>query len=65
MGREAFGDRDDFTRVVEAAHQRGFTASADLLFSLPGASLEHGLADVRATIEVGYPAAQLADHFLN
>lgn len=54
MGREAFGDRDDFRRVVEAAHARGFTASADLLFNLPGASLEHALADVRAAIETSF-----------
>lgn len=54
MGRDAFGDRDDFKRVVDAAHRRGFTVSADLLFNLPGASLEHALGDVRAAIESGF-----------
>lgn len=54
MGRDAFGDRDEIRRVVEAAHQRGFTASADLLFNLPGASLAHALTDVRTAIELGF-----------
>jgi oxygen-independent coproporphyrinogen-3 oxidase len=53
MGRDAFGDREDVRRVVDAAHRRGFTASVDLLFNLPGASLEHALADVRAAAELG------------
>jgi hypothetical protein len=54
MGREAFGDRDDFERVVAAAHRRRLTVSADLLFNLPGASLEHALGDVRMAIEGGF-----------
>jgi coproporphyrinogen III oxidase-like Fe-S oxidoreductase len=54
MGRDSFGDRDDLQRVVESAHRRGFTASADLLFNLPGASLDHALADVRSAIEIGF-----------
>jgi oxygen-independent coproporphyrinogen-3 oxidase len=53
MGRDAFGDRDEIRRVVDAAHRRGFTASADLLFNLPGAPLELALADIRAAIELG------------
>jgi oxygen-independent coproporphyrinogen-3 oxidase len=35
MGRQGFGDSATFLAVVEAAHERGFTASADLLFNLP------------------------------
>lgn len=54
MGRDAFGDRGDFRRVVDAAHRRGFTVSADLLFNLPGATLEHALADVCAANETGF-----------
>ena len=54
MGRDAFGDREDVQRVVDAAHQRGLTASADLLFNLPGASLAHALADVRTALACGF-----------
>ena len=35
MGRAAFGDAATFLEVVESAHARGFTASADFLFNLP------------------------------
>ena len=54
MGRDAFGDRVTFQRVVDAAHRRGFTVSADLLFNLPGTTREHSLADVRAAMECGF-----------
>ncbi|WP_224368795.1 radical SAM protein [Hyalangium versicolor] len=53
MGRDAFGNLDDVRCVVESAHQRGFTVSADLLFNLPGAPAEQSLADVRTAIELG------------
>lgn len=53
MGRDAFGDRRTFQRVIDAAHRRGFTISADLLFNLPGTSRAHSLADVRAAMECG------------
>ena len=54
MGRDAFGDRDEIARVVEAAHRRGFTTSADLLFNLPGTTTEFAVADVRAAIAIGF-----------
>lgn len=54
MGRDAFGDRDEIGGVVAAAHARGFTASADLLFNLPGAPRELSLADVETAIELGF-----------
>lgn len=54
MGRDAFGDRDDLVRLVAAAHRRGFTTSADLLFNLPGAALARALDDARAAIEIGF-----------
>jgi coproporphyrinogen III oxidase-like Fe-S oxidoreductase len=46
MGRQAFGDIGTFVEVVEAAHQRGFTASADLLFNLPGQTLAEMQRDI-------------------
>ncbi|HWU85654.1 MAG TPA: radical SAM protein [Kofleriaceae bacterium] len=54
MGRDAFGDRSEIQRVVDAAHRRGFTASADLLFNLPGASRDLVLADVHTAVELGF-----------
>jgi oxygen-independent coproporphyrinogen-3 oxidase len=36
MGRLTFGTPTTFRQVVELAHYRGFTVSADLLFNLPG-----------------------------
>lgn len=53
MGRDAFGDRRTFQRVVDAAHRRGFTISADLLFNLPGTSPAHSLSDIRAAMASG------------
>ncbi len=54
MGRDAFGNRDEIAQVVEAAHRRGFTASCDLLFNLPGAPIERALADVQAAVAIGF-----------
>lgn len=54
MGRDAFGNRDVIAQVVRAAHDRGFTASADLLFNLPSATLEHALEDIRSACEIGF-----------
>jgi oxygen-independent coproporphyrinogen-3 oxidase len=53
MGRTAFGDVNTFGRVVELGHQRGFTVSADLLFNLPGQTLDQMKADVRRAIDLG------------
>lgn len=53
MGRLAFGDADTFARVVELAHARGFTASADLLFNLPGQSLAEMRRDVEQALRIG------------
>jgi oxygen-independent coproporphyrinogen-3 oxidase len=46
MGRQAFGDLPTFVEVVEAAHDRGFTVSADLLFNLPHQTLAEMRRDV-------------------
>jgi coproporphyrinogen III oxidase-like Fe-S oxidoreductase len=54
MGRDAFGDVDCVQRVVDGAHGRGMTVSADLLFNLPGRSLEGSLEDVRLARDLGF-----------
>ncbi|MEW4570731.1 radical SAM protein [Tautonia sp. JC769] len=53
MGRLGFGDANTFAEVVRLAHQRGFTASADLLFNLPGQSLHAMRTDVRRAVDLG------------
>ena len=53
MGRLGFGDAETFREVVELGHARGFTVSADLLFNLPGQSLEEMRNDVRRAMEIG------------
>ena len=53
MGRLAFGTAETFAQVVEAAHARGFTVSADLLFNLPGQSLAQMRLDVRQAMRIG------------
>ena len=53
MGRLAFGTADTFARVVELAHARGFTASADLLFNLPGQGLSAMRQDVEQGVRLG------------
>jgi coproporphyrinogen III oxidase-like Fe-S oxidoreductase len=47
MGRQAFGDVATFVQAVEAAHERRFTASADLLFNLP----DQNLAEMRRDVD--------------
>jgi coproporphyrinogen III oxidase-like Fe-S oxidoreductase len=46
MGRQAFGDVATFANVVDAAHERGFTASADFLFNLPDQTLPEMRRDI-------------------
>lgn len=53
MGRLAFGTTDTFAQVVELAHARGFTISADLLFNLPGQSLAAMCQDVEQAVSLG------------
>jgi coproporphyrinogen III oxidase-like Fe-S oxidoreductase len=53
MGRTAFGNAETFQEVVELGHKLGFTASADLLFNLPGQTLEQMRHDVRRAVEIG------------
>jgi coproporphyrinogen III oxidase-like Fe-S oxidoreductase len=53
MGRLAFGTADTFARVVEMAHARSFTISADLLFNLPGQGLDEMWRDVDRALRIG------------
>lgn len=53
MGRLAFGNRKTFHEVVELAHSRGMTVSGDLLFNLPGQSLEEMRRDIRDADAIG------------
>lgn len=53
MGRGAFGDRAGVEGVVREAHARGMTVSGDLLFDLPGQTLDQMLADVDTAVGLG------------
>jgi coproporphyrinogen III oxidase-like Fe-S oxidoreductase len=53
MGRLGFGTPETFQAVVELAHSRGLTVGADLLFNLPGQSLNQMKSDVARAIEIG------------
>lgn len=53
MGRLAFGRAETFAQVVELAHARGFTISADLLFNLPGQTLDGMSQDVEHAVRIG------------
>ena len=53
MGRLAFGGPEVFAEVVANAHARGMTASADLLFNLPGQSLSEMKDDVSHAVNLG------------
>ena len=52
MGRTAFGTPNTFREVVELGHKLGFTTSADLLFNLPGQTLDQMKDDLRA-LDIG------------
>jgi coproporphyrinogen III oxidase-like Fe-S oxidoreductase len=53
MGRAAFGTPQTFREVVELGHQLGFTTSADLLFNLPGQTLDQMKDDLRKALDLG------------
>jgi oxygen-independent coproporphyrinogen-3 oxidase len=65
MGRDAFGDAECIQQVVNAAHARGFTVSADLLFNLPGRTLEQTLEDVRTAMAMGFDQVCVYNLVLN
>ena len=52
MGRLAFGTADTFAGVVRMAHARGCTASADLLFNLPGQTRDEMRRDVEQALRL-------------
>jgi oxygen-independent coproporphyrinogen-3 oxidase len=53
MGRLGFGTEATFRAVVEEAHTRGFTVSADLLFNLPHQSRAAMEQDVDRAVGLG------------
>jgi coproporphyrinogen III oxidase-like Fe-S oxidoreductase len=53
MGRLAFGNAATFQQVVELGHSRGFTVSADLLFNLPGQTLDQMRDDLARADAIG------------
>jgi oxygen-independent coproporphyrinogen-3 oxidase len=53
MGRLAFGTRTTFHDVVQLGHRLGFTVSADLLFNLPGQTLEQMQGDLEQAMKIG------------
>jgi oxygen-independent coproporphyrinogen-3 oxidase len=53
MGRAAFGTPDTFREVVALGHSLGFTTSADLLFNLPGQTLDQMKDDLRKALDLG------------
>lgn len=54
MGRGAFGDAAGIAALVQEAHRRGFTTSADLLYNLPATGVEHVLRDADTAIAMGF-----------
>jgi len=53
MGRLAFGRPATFAAAVDIAHARGLTVSGDLLFNLPGQTIQEMRADVKRAIDIG------------
>src|SRR4029077_6834848 len=53
MGRLAFGTPATFREVVELGHRLGLTVSADLLFNLPGQTLEQMQSDLEQAMQIG------------
>ena len=53
MGRKPFGGASTFADAVQVAHVRNMTASGDLLFNLPGQSLDEMKQDVRRAVDIG------------
>ena len=53
MGRTAFGDADTFASVVKEARARDIAVSGDLLFNLPGQSIDAMRDDLRRALNLG------------
>lgn len=54
MGRQAYGDVQDMTRLNDLAHGRDLRTSCDMLIDLPGQSLEQILEDLDGAIRIGF-----------
>jgi oxygen-independent coproporphyrinogen-3 oxidase len=53
MGRDSFGDEKTIKEIVRHAHDLGLTTSGDLLFALPGQTLEEMREDVDSALACG------------
>lgn len=53
MGRLGYGTGPVFAEVVQDAHRRGMTASGDLLFNLPGQTLDEMRSEVSQACDIG------------
>jgi oxygen-independent coproporphyrinogen-3 oxidase len=53
MGRASFGDQQTIEGIVRQAHNLGLTVSGDLLFALPGQTLEQMRDDVARAVDCG------------
>jgi coproporphyrinogen III oxidase-like Fe-S oxidoreductase len=53
MGRDSFGNQKTIAGIVRHAHGLGLTASGDLLFALPGQTLEQMRDDVARAMDCG------------
>lgn len=53
MGRQNFGTPATFAEVVAAARAEGIATSGDLLFNLPGQSIDETRDDLRRAIDLG------------
>lgn len=54
MGRSAFGDAACVAGLVQEAHRRGCTVSADLLYNLPSTGADHAIRDLDTAITMGF-----------
>jgi oxygen-independent coproporphyrinogen-3 oxidase len=54
MGRTAFGDKNKIDEIVKTAHSLNYIVSCDLLFNLPGQSLEEMKSDIDEAINIGF-----------
>jgi oxygen-independent coproporphyrinogen-3 oxidase len=54
MGRRNFGNEETFSQVVELTRSLGFDISCDLLFDLPGQTIDEMISDVKKAIALDF-----------
>ncbi|MFX0063790.1 MAG: radical SAM protein [Candidatus Hermodarchaeota archaeon] len=54
MGRENFGNRETIAEVIHFAQSQGISVSGDLLFNLPGQTLNQMQEDIHIALEMGF-----------